>query len=83
MRDGCRAGVIAAAKRLHGNGQSDFTPAEIILQMRRDGYDYADSTIRTHVTSRMCENAPNNHGTTFDDLQRVAHGKYRLKGKRS
>lgn len=79
MKDGCREAVLDAASRIHRAGHGDFSPAEIILQVRRDGYDYADSTIRTHVTSRMCADAPENHGTTYDDLERVAHGRYRMR----
>jgi len=39
---------------------------------------YAESTIRTHVTSRMCANAPNHHAVTYDDLVRTDGGRYRL-----
>ena len=39
---------------------------------------YAESTIRTHVTSRMCGNAPDNHAVTYDDLVRIDAGRYRL-----
>ena len=54
-----------------------FTPDDVIREMRRRGSRYAESTVRTHVVSRMCVNAPDNHAKTFDDLERVADGLYR------
>jgi len=33
----------------------------------------------THVASRMCADAPDNHGTVYADLDRVGHGLYRLR----
>lgn len=39
--------------------------------------NFAESTIRTHVTSLMCVQAPTNHGTRYADLDRVVRGKYR------
>jgi len=48
--------------------------------MQRDGTQYEASTILTHVQSRMCADAPDNHGTTYADLERVARGRYRLRG---
>lgn len=76
--EGCREEILAAARRLRASGQPDFTPAEIIRVMQRAGTQCAESTIRTHVVSRMCANAPENHGTTYADLKRIARGRYRL-----
>lgn len=78
-REGCREEVLAAAKRLHAAGHAEFTPVEIIEQMQRSGTAYPEQTIRTHVVSRMCANAPQNHATQYDDLERVAPGRYRLR----
>lgn len=61
---------------LDGLGDT-FTPDEVIQEMRRRDSSYAESTIRTHVVSRMCSNAPDNHAKTYDDLERVADGLYR------
>jgi hypothetical protein len=77
--DGCREEVLAAAKAIHDAGHSDFSPAKIILRLKQAGTKFEESTIRTQVTSRMCAQAPDNHGTTYDDLERIGHGKYRLK----
>ena len=50
---------------------------EVLDELRRRQSRYAESTIRTHIVSRMCANAPDNHATTTSDLIRVAHGLYR------
>lgn len=76
---GCREEILVAFRYLHDLGQSDATPIEVIAHMRSRGSVYADSTIRTHITSRMCYDAPDNHGTTYDDLERVGRGRYRLR----
>lgn len=38
---------------------------------------YRESTIRTHVVSRMCAQAPRHHAVSYPDLDRVAHALYR------
>ena len=50
---------------------------EVIEELRHRGTDLAESTIRTHVASRMCASAPDNHGTMYADFERVDHGEYR------
>ncbi len=65
--------VIPAVVRADGT----FTLEDVVEELRRRGSAYADSTIRTHVTSRMCANAPGNHAVTYDDLERVDRGVYR------
>jgi hypothetical protein len=47
-------------------------------EMRRRGTGYAETTIRTMVTAHMCRNAPDNNAVTYDDLERVDRGLYRL-----
>ncbi len=46
--------------------------------MRKKDTQYKDSTIKTHITSRLCANAPNHHGATYNDLERTDRGTYRL-----
>lgn len=55
-----------------------FTP-EQVAAMRAQGCRYAESTVRTHVTSRMCADTPNHHARTYDDLIRVDRGRYCLR----
>ena len=54
-----------------------FTSEDVIDELGRRGSRCAPSTIRTHVVSRMCANAPDHHARTYDDLERVANGRYR------
>lgn len=75
-----REEILAAAHTLSSRSPDrSFTVAEIIAETRRAGSRYAEATIRTHVTSRMCGDAPDSHGTTYDDLERLDRGRYRLR----
>ena len=51
---------------------------EIVDHMARQGTRYRESTIRTHVTSRLCVDAPDHHAVRYPDLVRVERGRYRL-----
>ncbi|HEX8864169.1 MAG TPA: hypothetical protein VF821_00805, partial [Lentzea sp.] len=74
-----REQVLAAARFLASRSpDGTFTPAEVVAEVRRRGGRLADSTVRTHVVSVMCVNAPDNHAITFADLERVDRGRYRL-----
>ena len=73
----CRDAALAAFERLeHRHDRSDFDLAEIVQEVQASGAAFKESTIRTHVTSRMCADAPDRHATTYDDLDRVGHGRY-------
>jgi hypothetical protein len=75
-----RQEILAAARKLVGHApDGSFTVTDILAELRRAGSRYAESTIRTHVTSRMCADAPDHHGTTYDDLERLDRGHYRLR----
>jgi hypothetical protein len=74
-RDEVLAAVRALATR---SKDGTFSVKDVVRYMRSRDTAYAESTIRTHVVSRMCANAPSNHGVTYDDLIRVADGTYRL-----
>jgi hypothetical protein len=75
-RDEIMAVLPAVCARL---GQDVFTPQNVIDELLRRGTRYKPSTIRTHVVSRMCASAPDHHARTYDDLERVADGQYRLR----
>lgn len=76
----CRDEVLEAFKRLSaGDPNAAFTPQEIIDEMKQRGTSYAESTIRTHVVSRMCADAPDHHDPVYNDLERVDRGMYRLR----
>ena len=71
--------VLAAAKRLAAtSADGSFTVDDVIHVLRQAGSTYAESTIRTHVTSRMCANAPDHHAVTHGDLYSLGGGRYRL-----
>jgi len=75
-----RAEILTAARKLADRSQDgSFALTEIIAQLKRAGTRYAESTIRTHVTSRMCADAPDHHGTTYDDFERLGGGRYRFR----
>ena len=72
--------VLTAARELAtASPDGTFTVEEVVALLRHKGSTYAESTIRTHVTSRMCANAPDHHAVVFRDLIRVDHGRYRLR----
>lgn len=73
-----RDDLLAAAHRLAGRGSGEFGVAEIIREAYDHGSTYAESTLRTHVTSYMCVNAPKNHGVQTGDFIRVGRGRYRF-----
>ena len=54
---------------------------DVIGEMLRRGSAYKESTIRTHVVSRMCANSPKHHEATYDDFVRVDYGLYKLKNR--
>ncbi len=75
----CRDEILEAFADLSKRTDRDtFSPAEIIAEMRRKGTTYAESTIRTHIVSRMCSNAPDHHAVVYSDLERVGPGLYRV-----
>jgi hypothetical protein len=75
----CRDEVLDAATAVCLRaGRDTLTVAEILEEMRRRGTAYSESTIRTHVTSKQCANAPVHHGDHTDDFERVDRGVYRL-----
>jgi hypothetical protein len=78
-RTTCRDEILECAEMVtKKSGLDFFTVPEIIEGMAKRGSSYAESTIRTHVVSRMCANAPDNHTVTFRDFERTDRGAYRL-----
>ena len=74
----CRSEILesfAALEQRHG--REAFSPAEILAEVRARGGQHPDSTVRTHIVSSMCVNAPANHAVRYPDLERVGRGLYR------
>jgi hypothetical protein len=63
---------------ISAKGVNEFTAREVLDHMKSQNTIYKDSTINTHINSKCCINAPNNHGTVYNDFERVAPGKYKL-----
>jgi predicted RNase H-like HicB family nuclease len=70
--------VLEAANRAAG-GQKDgtFTPDEIVRALPQ----FNESTVRTHVVSRCCVNAPKNHLHKWAYFRRVSRGVYQIEPK--
>ena len=75
----CRDEILEVARTMVASrGVNDFTANDVVLEMARRRSRYPKTTIRTHVTSRMCRNAPSHHALRFPDLERTSRGHYRL-----
>jgi len=57
-----------------------FQVGEVIQFMKSNGSGYKESTIRTHIVSKCCANAPNHHGTVYNDFERIGKGLYVVRG---
>ena len=76
----CRDEILECANQIvQKKNVNEFSLEEIVECMELAGTNYKESTIRTHVASRMCVNAPKHHATKFDDFERISHGIYKLK----
>lgn len=80
MYESCRDELLEVIKEIvRKKNVNEFTVAEAIEAMKNNNTVYSESTIKTHITSRCCANAPKHHGTTYDDYERVVKGVYRMK----
>lgn len=75
----CRDEILEAVKFIITKKcRNEFTISEVMGYMVAKGTEYAPSTIRTHITSKCCKDAPQNHGTKYDDFERIGKGLYSL-----
>lgn len=75
---GVRAEILSAIDAITTrSGRSVFDLNDVIVEMRRRGTTYAETTIRTMITGHMCRNATVHTGTPYNDLERVGRGLYR------
>ena len=78
MGETCRDAVLEAFARLEArSSERVFKCQTIVDEVLQHTTRFKESTIRTHVVSRMCTNAPMHHASKFDDLELVSHGMYR------
>lgn len=67
--------VLAAARRICAQrGTTRFSPDDIVTALP----DLNPRTVRTHVVSRCCVNAPKNHPHKWDYFRRVGRGEYEI-----
>ena len=67
--------VLRAASRLCRERRSwTFTPGEVVRAL--PGLN--ESSVRTHIVSRCCVNAPKNHPHKWDYFKRVRRGVYEI-----
>lgn len=70
--------VLATAQRLcAGRPEPRFTPDEIVRALPH----LNAQTVRTHVTSRCCVNAPAHHQSRLPYFRRIDRGRYELMPK--
>lgn len=75
----CPEQILAASSQItQFKDRNEFTILEILNYLTQQNSPYKESTIRTHITSRMCRNAPNNHAITYNNLTRIQLGVYNL-----
>lgn len=70
MTNTCRDEILECV-RMVADSSGTFTVGEMIRCMEK-------RTMRTHITSRMCANAPENHASTCHDFKRTGHGEYQV-----
>jgi len=68
--------VLAAARRLCSSRESwTFTPSEIVNALPH----LNERSVRTHVVSRCCANAPSHHAHRWPYFERLQRGVYRIR----
>ena len=68
------AEVLAAAQRLCRGPDRTFSPRDVVRALPH----LNESSVRTHVVSRCCENAPKNHEHRWPYFRRVGRGVYEI-----
>lgn len=74
----CRQQILdafASLERRHG--RETFALADLVDEVLARGSQHSEATIRTHIVSVMCVDAPANHAVRYPDLERVDRGLYR------
>jgi hypothetical protein len=75
---GARQEILRAVEAITTrSGRRTFTIAEVVVEMR--GSRYAESTVRTMVSSHLCAQAQGPGVDSYTDLERVDRGMYRLR----
>lgn len=60
--DTCRDEILAVAANLAArSADGTFSVDDVVRELAHQGSSYQESTIRTHITSVMCADAPVSH----------------------
>lgn len=78
--DSCHNKVLAAVRAIvAAKGENEFRVGEVQDYFEHQGIGgCTPQTIDTHIRSRCCANAPDNHAVTYAYFERVGRGLYRL-----
>lgn len=78
--DSCHEKVLAAVRAIIAEkGKNEFRVGEVQDYFIGHGIGgCAPQTIDTHIRSRCCANAPDNHAVTYAYFERAGRGRYRL-----
>lgn len=77
----CREEILMAVKEIiKAKEENSFRVNEVLEWMQQRGTTFSERTIRTHITSRCCSNAPDHHGKCYKDFSRIQTGIYRYIG---
>ena len=75
----CREQILATARQItQSKNSNEFTILEILNYLTQQNTPYKESTIRTHITSKMCSNATIHYTVTYNDLTHINPGVYSL-----
>ena len=75
----CRDEILDTVQQIiNEKGVNEFTIPEVIHHMVNTGTQFKENTIRTHIASRLCVNAPDNHAVTYADFERIGNSTYKL-----
>ena len=67
--------VLQAANQIASlHGDWTFTPEDVVRALSH----LNENSVRTHVVSRCCQNAPKNHAHKWGYFRRVGRGKYQV-----
>lgn len=71
----CRDELLKTVRALvMDKGKNEFTPIEVITLIKQRGTRYSPRTIQTHIGSKCCINANQNHKEVFNDYRRLERG---------
>ena len=77
----CHEEVLEAAiSIIKTKGVNEFTPSEVIQYLKKQNTTYKESSIRTHIISRCCINAPPHFAKRYEYFECIGHGLYKVIG---